>query len=136
MATAASNTNIHLSATNVHDGTPIGAIGQTYNNPENRNPSNWDGVMKASGLGNFVFTNYVPDQPLDFSSTRKWDGWTDVDKCKICAGGPYSTTYEVDLEWDTGKHEHIREVCIRCLNQLNSIVRNKQTNKEWIRVLS
>jgi hypothetical protein len=123
---------------NVHDGTIVGMIGKTYNRPENRNPSQWDGVMKVDGLGKFVFENYVSGEPLDMISITKWNGWTDTDKCKICDGGPYSTTWEIDFQWgDTDKFEYISEVCIRCLNLLNNqVIRNKQTGKEWIIDLS
>lgn len=135
MSSVPLSTNVNLTAANVHDGTMTGAIGQTYNRPENRNPSNWDGVMTESGLGKMVFKNFVKGESLDFLSTQRWNAWCDTHKCKICDGGPYSTTYEVNFQWgDTDKYEYISEVCIRCLNLLNDkIVRNKQVNKEWIR---
>lgn len=127
--------DVNLTASNVHDGTMVGLIGESYNRPENRNPSEWDGVMTPTGLGKFVFKNYVLEQPLDFSSIQRWDGWCDIDICKICEGGPYATTYEVVFEWgDTKKYEYVSEICLRCLNLLNNnIIRNKAVDKEWIR---
>lgn len=132
------STNRDLTPSNVYDGTLTGLIGEAYKRPESRKPSKWSGVMEEWGLGQFLFKNRVPGEPLDFASALRWDGWTDVDTCKICGGGPYSSTYEIKFEWgDTRKFEYISEVCIRCLNLLNNkVVRNKQVNKEWIRDLS
>jgi hypothetical protein len=95
----------------------------------------WDSSIPVTSekIGHFVFKNHVPEQPLDLVSSQGFSGWTEIDKCLVCKGGPFATTWEVVLEWgDTGKLETISEVCATCLNTMNnSIVRNKRPDKRW-----
>ena len=69
----------------------------------------------------------VIDQPLDLCSVQLWVGWTEIDKCKVCKGGPFCKTYEVVMEWgDTKQYEYISEMCADCLHTLNvTYIRNK-----------
>src|SRR6266576_2863203 len=85
------------------------AIGESFNRPDLRNPSDWVGKLEGNKLGVFTFKNRQENEPLDLVSTQMWSSWgIDTDKCKICDGGPYSSTYEISLEWgDTKKYEYI-----------------------------
>ena len=67
------------------------------------------------------------DKPLDLCSVTPWNGWTEIEYCKVCRKGPFSKTYEITLEWgDTKEYEYISEVCSKCLHELNvNYVRNK-----------
>lgn len=82
-------------------------------------------------IGHFVFENRVDGEPIDLAGVQKFEGWTDIDICKICSKGFFATTFEVLLEWgSTEKYERISEVCRKCLNTINlTIVRNKFDNK-------
>lgn len=79
-------------------------------------------------VGSFYnWKNFVPNEPLDLVSVQLWVGCTEIDKCKVCFGGPFAGTYEISLEWgDTKKYEYISEVCRKCLCTLNNeLIRNK-----------
>jgi len=75
----------------------------------------------------YEWTNFTPHEPLDLVSVQPWVGWTEIEKCKVCRGGPFACTYEISLEWgDTKKYEYISEVCGKCLCFLNNeLIRNK-----------
>jgi hypothetical protein len=75
----------------------------------------------------YKWENFVPNEPLDLVSVQLWVGITEIDKCKVCLGGPYASTYEISLEWgDTKNYEYISEVCSKCLCFLNNeLIRNK-----------
>ena len=52
-------------------------------------------------------------------SIQQWDGWTAIDKCKVCNGGPFCSTYEVN--WDivhTKEQKYCSEMCIGCLRNM------------------
>ena len=86
-----------------------------------RHPRRWDGVMTTTGLGNFVFENYVPKQPLAIAYTCYWVNDYGTVECQICQEGPQSETCEVLLKWgSTQKYEHVTEVCLRYLDLLKS----------------
>ena len=75
----------------------------------------------------YKWNNRVPNEPLDLYSVQCWDGWTEIDTCKVCKEGPFQSTYEIHLEWgDTKTYEYISEICASCLHILNkNYIRNK-----------
>lgn len=114
--------------------TLVRLIGESHNRPENRNPGHWDGTITEGKMGSFTFKNQVAGEPLDLVRTRLWESWgIDIETCKVCTYGPYSSAYEVTLEWgDTGQTEYISEVCSRCLNTINTtIARNGRADKHY-----
>ena len=56
---------------------------------------------------------------ISIFSIQQWDGWTAIDKCKVCNGGPFCSTYEVN--WDivhTKEQKYCSEMCIGCLRNM------------------
>lgn len=84
--------------------------------------------MENTNLAGFYkWENRIYGEPLDLVTVQEWTGWTAIEMCKVCKGGPFVETYEVRLEWgDTKNYEYISEMCWDCLYKLNTnYVRNK-----------
>lgn len=60
---------------------------------------------------------YIKAPTTDIVSIQPWQGWGDIDKCKMCSKGYFSLTFEVTYI-ENGKQYYYSEMCHPCLKQL------------------
>lgn len=70
---------------------------------------------------------------VDIMSIQQWNGWCDIDKCKQCNGGPFSTTYEVNwILRCSNEQKYCSEMCYKCLKNLAKLdpdIQNEEYRK-------
>jgi hypothetical protein len=54
---------------------------------------------------------------FDMSDIKIWNGWTEIDFCKICKEGPFMTSFEFHYTMN-GKETYISEACTTCTKSL------------------